>query len=199
MQGLAAIQCYIGILWDLVQKTAALPEEKVSVMLKLLDTWLEPSATFSEHKAARAHGKLVHASCVFRLIRPFLYAVARFTQGFKSKRAKLTPPTAVVVDLSWVHYIILSSPNTVPLMEPAPLDIGWSGDASSSFGIGVIIGSLSAVWKWAPGIRVGPKQQFDISWAEAVSVYLGLLLVASEGMADCTKGWTLLVRSDNTG
>src|SRR5882762_1849856 len=33
--------------------------------------------------------------------------------------------------------------------------------------IGIVIGKYWAVWKWAPNMKVGPKQAFDIGWAEA--------------------------------
>jgi len=35
---------------------------------------------------------------------------------------------------------------------------------------------LFAVWKYALGFQVGPKKAFDIGWAEAVVVELGLHL-----------------------
>lgn len=31
-----------------------------------------------------------------------------------------------------------------------------------------------AVWKWAPGFKVGTGREFDIGWAEAVAIELGL-------------------------
>ncbi|OSC96257.1 hypothetical protein PYCCODRAFT_1343752, partial [Trametes coccinea BRFM310] len=52
-----------------------------------------------------------------------------------------------------------------------PADIGWWGDASSSFGIGVVVSQFWGVW-----VSVGPGQRFNIGWAEAVAVELGLLM-----------------------
>ncbi|KAF8577820.1 hypothetical protein K439DRAFT_1318628, partial [Ramaria rubella] len=64
------------------------------------------------------------------------------------------------------------------LSQKDPANIGWWGDASTSFGIGVVLGHYWAVWKWAPDFKVSPKQPFDISWAEAVAVKLGLQLAS---------------------
>jgi hypothetical protein len=81
------------------------------------------------------------------------------------------------------------------------MDIGWWGDASTSFGIGIIIGQFWAIWQWAPGFRVGPKQAFDIGWAEAITVESGLCLALHLGLLNVTNdhGHLFLVRSDNAG
>jgi hypothetical protein len=65
----------------------------------------------------------------------------------------------------------------------------------------VIIGSYWAVWKGATSFKVGPQQDFDIGWAEAVAVELGLQLTLSLGIVGNGKlgGHTLLVWSDNAG
>jgi hypothetical protein len=101
--------------------------------------------------------------------------------------------------MSWVDFIISISPNEISLAHPEPIDIGWWGDASSSFGIGIVIGSRWAVWKWATGIRVSPKSTYDISWAKAVAVELGLCLAAGAGLLNTLRGQPVLVRSDNMG
>ncbi|PSR80886.1 hypothetical protein PHLCEN_2v6595 [Hermanssonia centrifuga] len=91
--------------------------------------------------------------------------------------------------------------NEMPLSSPEPLDLSWWGDASTSFGIGVVMGSFWGVWRWAPGTMVGPKKEFDIGWAEAVAVELGMhmaihhSLIASRPLHQNS----ILVRSDNSG
>jgi hypothetical protein len=89
----------------------------------------------------------------------------------------------------------------MPLAPPQPIDLQWWGDASTLFGIGIAIGSHWAVWKWAPGFRGSPLQDFDIGWAEAVAVELGLHLAIDLGLFTSTNqlGCTFLVHSDNTG
>jgi hypothetical protein len=90
----------------------------------------------------------------------------------------------------------------MPLATADPSDIGWWGDASTSFGIGVVIGKYWGVWKWAPGFEVGPKKSFDIGWAEAVAVEMGLRLALRYGLFKSeiqNHSRTFLVRSDNSG
>jgi hypothetical protein len=115
---LASTQRYIGFLWNLDARTAALPEEKVWAARALLRKWLTKGSVFLAHDAASAHGKLVHISCIYKLIHPFLRSIAHFAQSFSSGRAKLTPPTAVTADMSWVDFIVSISPNEIPLAHP---------------------------------------------------------------------------------
>jgi hypothetical protein len=169
--------------------------------LLLLEQWLTPGGSYLAHEAASLHGKLVHIPCIFPLIRPFLWGVASFAYNFQSPQVKLGVPPPLLADLSWVQFIIKNLPNEMPLASPEPVDLQWWGDASTSFGIGIVLGSHWAVWKWAPGFTVGPRQDFDIGWAEAVAVELGLRLAVSLGfLSDCpVGGHTFLVRSDNIG
>ena len=87
----------------------------------------------------------------------------------------------------------------MPLAPMQPVDLQWWGDTSTSFGIGVVVGSHLAVWKWAPSFRVGPRQAFNISWAEAVAVELGLRIAISLNFLSNSSiaDHTFLVRSDN--
>jgi hypothetical protein len=201
MRPLAVVQRYIGFDWNLESRTVALPPEKLSKTLLLLDQWLEPDKVFLAHNAASLHGKLVHISCIFPLIRPFLRNIATFALSYRNPRAKLHAPPALLADLSWVQFIIKNLPNEMPLASPQPIDLQWWGDASTSFGIGIAIGRYWAVWKWAPGFKVGPRQDYDIGWAEAVAVELGLRLAMSVNFLSNgkAKSHTFLVRSDNSG
>jgi hypothetical protein len=180
----AAIQRYIGFDWNLQARTVSLPQEKLTDTLGLLESWLIPTSTFSSRDAARLHGKLVHISCIFHLIRPFLRGVSDFTSSFTSPRARLHVPSSVAADLSWVQFLLQYMPNEIPLHSPEPLDLQWRGDASTSFGIGVIVSGHWAIWKWAPNFCVGPNQEHDIGWAEAVAVELGLRLALQLGLLD---------------
>ena len=120
---------------------------------------------------------------------------------FKSPLARIPILPPLRADLSWVQFIIRNLPNEISLASPDPIDLQWWGDASSSFGVGVTIGSHWAVWKWAPGFIVGPRQSYDIGWAEAVAVELGLRLAMDLNLFSATnhQGCSFLVRSDNAG
>lgn len=156
------MQRYIGFDWDLEHWCVSLPETKVNAISELIDTWTEPDARFTTHDASSLHGKLVHTSCIFALIRPFLRSISQFAGSFRSPMAKLHSPPSLTADLNWIRNIIAASPNTMPLVHQEPIDINWWGDASSSFGIGLIMGNRWGVWRWANGFEVGPKRRFDI-------------------------------------
>lgn len=177
----ASVQRYIGFDWNLDSKTVSIPLEKLTKTQALVTAWRNPGAKFSAEDASSLHGKLIHISCVFPMIRPFLRALSTFVSTFRSHRAKLSPPTGLIKDLCWVSELLSLLPNEIPLCSPHLSDIGWWGDASTSFGIGVVIGQSWAVWQWAPGFRVGPRLAFDIGWAEAVAVELGLRMALHLG------------------
>ncbi|KAI1785443.1 hypothetical protein LXA43DRAFT_928897, partial [Ganoderma leucocontextum] len=198
----ATMQRYIGFLWDLEHKTVAIPPEKVAAMLALLSHWSGSGFKALASEAASLHGKLVHLATIFRLLRPFTRSVALFAAGFRSHRARLHPPKDVLADIKWITWMLPILPNQLPLSSPSPVDLGWWGDASSSFGIGVVIGSFWAVWAWAPGFRVGPHcHGYDIGWAETVAVELALRIAIDHGLIEMrpSNSSRILVRSDNSG
>jgi len=199
----ATVQRYIGFDWDLDRKMVSLPTEKLAAILELMQQWILPNATFTASEAAHMHGKLVHIGCIFPLIRPFLRSIAFFAASFNSRKVKWHPRPSVITDIKWIYFIINESPNCRPLSDPTPIDIGWWGDASSSYGIGIIINHWWAVWRWAPGTRVGTGKdsQFDIGWAETVAVELGFRLGLTLGLLQPRENGRnkFLVRSDNLG
>lgn len=198
---LAFVQRFIGFDWDLQRRTVALPLEKLHKTQELVKLWLMEGHSANMKEAASLHGKLVHVGCIFPLIRPFLRSISAFTANFASPKAKLTLPRSMGADLSWIQFLLASLPNERPLASSALVDIQWWGDASSSFGIGIAIGHYWAVWRWAPGFKVGPKQAFDIGWAEAVAVELGLRIALAYGLlvSSSPARSQFLVRSDNSG
>lgn len=198
---LASRQRYIGFDWDLERKMVSIPEEKLHTTVQLAESWLPDNASFTMRQAAQLHGKLVHLSSIYPLIRPFLRHLSRFAGSFHSHRKALRVPKPVRSDIAWLLSLIRILPNELPITSPQPYDIGWWGDASTSFGIGVVVGKFWGVWAWAPGVSIGPGKQFDIGWAEAVAVELGLRMVINhELLRDCAEPVSkLLVRSDNMG
>ena len=155
---LASRQQYIGFVWDLEAKTVFLPEQKRARIDTLLADWVADDARFNAHDAASLHGKLVYTSSIYPLIRPFIRAASMFAHGFQSPRARLHPPRSLVNDIKRIHQLLIMLPPELPLSTPEPLDIGWWGDASSSFGVGVCVGHFWGVWSWTAGTKVGPCQ-----------------------------------------
>lgn len=198
---LSSRQRYIGFDWDLDRKTVSFPSDKLQATHDLIQAWLVPGAQFTMKEAFSLHGKLVHAATIYPLIRPFIRSVSCFSSGFRSPRARRWPIRSLQTDLSWIHRLLNLLPNELPLATPLVTDLGWWGDASSSFGVGVVVGQFWGVWQWSPGFQVGPRHSHDIGWAEAVAVELGLLMLLHHGfLANLTASQScLLVRSDNSG
>ncbi|KAG1868022.1 hypothetical protein C8R48DRAFT_671520 [Suillus tomentosus] len=61
-----------------------------------------------------------------------------------------------------IFELLDSLPRSAPLCNPIPINLNCWGNASTSFGIRLVIGHCWAVWKWAPGFRVGPGLRYDI-------------------------------------
>lgn len=200
---LASCQRYLGFDWDLTTKSVSFPAEKLKALRDLLSLWLTSRGSgnkFSSHDAAHLHGKLVHAATIFPIIRPFLRSTSHFATRFQSTRARLHAPSPVLSDLQWIFDILLQVPNQLALSQSTPVDLNWWGDASTSFGIGVIAGPFWAAFRWASPLMVGPSCEFDIGWAEAVAVEMGLRLVIETGqLSAAAMSNQFVVRSDNTG
>src|SRR6202034_958298 len=75
-----------------------------------------------------------------------------------------------------------------PVISP----VSFWVDASSSWGIGVILGDEWDFWKLRPDWDKGGR---NIGWAEMVAIELGLLLAVHRGHSDTH----FLVKSDNQG
>ena len=197
----ATRQRFTGFIWDLERRSVSMPSEKMEQTRNLIDTWLAMGHKATMKEAAHLHGKLIHIATIFPLIRPFTRTIAMFAARFRSPRAKLRCPDPVQADLRWTRQLLDKLPNEMPLTRPEPADIGWWGDASSSFGIGVVVGPFWGIWRYARGVEVGPRKQYDIGWAEALAVEVGLQMAEQHGVlarAQTIAG-RILVRSDNEG
>ncbi|KAF5371897.1 hypothetical protein D9757_010604 [Collybiopsis confluens] len=168
------IQQYIGFVWDLGRKVVSLPPGKLNAIVVLMKEWRVAGGHFSASNALSLQGKLIHISCIYPLIRPFIASAGFFARSFRSVHAKLGVPSHLDADLSWILWLLEVLPNEMPLASSTPFDLGIWGDASSSYGIAIVIDCYWAVWTWAPGFKIGPKHRYDIGWAEAVAVELAL-------------------------
>ena len=125
LQPLSPIQQYISFNWNLTARAVSLPSEKASHIQSLLHHWLLEDMRVTEHKAASLHGKLVHISCIYPLIQPFLCSLSYFSHKFKSFHALLCPPSPVIADLHWIISMLDKLPNKLPLMQSSPVDLDW--------------------------------------------------------------------------
>ena len=197
LRPLRAVQRYIGFDWDLSRKAVSLPLDKLASMRELVALWLSENHKVSHKDTLVLHGRLVFVASIFHLIRPYLPSLIHFASSFHDTRSKLHVTRSLQKDLQWIQHLLHILPNTMPLSLPDPVDLDWWGDASTSFGIGVVIGSHWAGWRWAPGFQPGPRTAFSIGWAEAVAVELGVRLLIHLGLHTHTDCRRFLIRSDN--
>jgi len=65
-------------------------------------------------------------------------------------------------------------------------------DASSSWGISIILGKIWYAWSLTPGWRAKGR---DISWAESITLEMAMLILTNEEYHDCS----VIVQGNNTG
>lgn len=187
---------YLGFLWDLPARTVSLPEEKrvrylakVEALLAVIDAGKQ--VTYSD--AMSVNGTLSHIAFVYPQGRAYLTSLSAFTAKFPSRLALRWPPHSLVSDLRW-WLDTLRAPGVYRSLTPRGelRDLGISVDASTSWGVGVVIGGKVDAWKLRSGWK---SERRDIGWAEMVAVELAVRHVEGMGLRDCD----ILVLSDNMG
>jgi hypothetical protein len=187
------------LLWDLRHRRVSLPEEKrekylarVRGMLKTMRARL----AFSLLALQELHGALCHLCFVYRDGRSRVAVFSNAMAGFKGNsltRRHLS--NTALKTLIWWENKLADASFFRQLAPIGPLrDLGIYVDASTSWGVGIIIGSswyaipLKADWKsLLPG--------HDICWLEAVAIELLFMFLDQLDIQDMH----LLVRSDNKG
>ena len=99
----------------------------------------------------------------------------------------------MITDLNW-WLMKLSQPNVARTLHPhGPLqDLGLYVDASTSWGIGIVIGDEWAAFRLSPSWKVPGR---DICWLETVAIELLVYFLEAKGLRDTH----LLIHSDNQG
>ena len=186
---------YLGFIWDLANKTVQIPFSKKVRYLSKLEPWVV-GQKFSRKEAESVLGTLVHCSLAVPNGRSRLPSISRFTTSFNylsSPFARRTPNPSVLSDINWwrtqLSDVFCGSTLSKP---PVTNSIEFWVDASSSWGIGIILGDEWDAWKLQPGWDKGGR---NIGWAEIIAIELGLLFAIHRGHSDIH----FLVKSDNQG
>jgi hypothetical protein len=182
---------YSGFVWDLPNKRVSLSDKKRLKHLTKLDNFLSLS-TVNEKDVASLHGTLQHISFVYRDGRAYLPALSHMASHFTNHWSRHHISSAVRNDILWWKKT-LSFPSTSRSLLPrlqAGYDI-WV-DASTSWGIGILIDQQWMAWKLRSGWDTEGR---DIGWAESVSVELAVLWITEQNLTDRE----ILVHGDNTG
>jgi hypothetical protein len=97
----------------------------------------------------------------------------------------------VFADLALWVLTLRSFENTRIVNYGPPVDVGWVGDNSTSFGIGILIGKRWAQFK----LHKTGSNTMRISYLETVAIRLGLLMILK---VRNQRGNTLILWTDNT-
>jgi hypothetical protein len=111
--------------------------------------------------------------------------------GFPNKWVQHHIPSSVQIDLIWWSQTLsLTSTSHSLLPRTHLMDEIWV-DASTSWGIGLLINKSWAAWKLLPNWNMNSR---DIGWAEAIAVELATLWVIEQLHHDAE----ITIFSDNT-
>ncbi|POV95200.1 hypothetical protein PSHT_15787 [Puccinia striiformis] len=188
-------QKYIGFIWNGSKRTVRLPTEKKYERVQQLKAFLQPDTVFTFNQVEVLAGRLNHVSSLLPQLRCYLNAIYRWLYGWHNRRHPLPVPADAKEDIEMWFQTLLSYDETRIIRSPSPTEIGWVGDASTGFGIGILVGSRWAQFQLTKEWRFGPGSDQDIGWLETVAVRLGLLVLAKLG---ALPGKQFIVWTDNT-
>ena len=115
-----------------------------------------------------------------------------FLSKFPNKFVKHHLPTQAWCHLTWWHDLLLLL-NVSRLLEPLPcLDPDIWVDASSSWGLGLVVNNAWATWCLLPGWNTNG---YDIGWAEGIALEMAIYWLVLSKFHDTD----IIVHSNNTG
>lgn len=186
---------YLGFLWNISDRTVQLSEAKKIKFANRCTSWL------SEHKrtlksAQILLGSLNHCCLIYRSARTRLHHLRSFVARFPpdaSPFLSISIPILLKSDISWWN-AELSKPffGCSVASPPSILPLDIFVDASTSWGIGILINS-----KWA-AFKISSEafsSALSIGWAEMVAVELAVSLLCSVH----PRKSHFLIHSDNQG
>jgi hypothetical protein len=187
---------FIGFRWDLPGKLVSLPTDKRLKFHNRVRNFLD---RFSGHRCSlldvqKIHGSLCHIAFVYVQGRSRLPSLSNFISSFNDNEyIRRYPSRSMITDLKWWLYTLDDPMLYRKLLPRSPCqDLGIFVDASTSWGIGIIIGG-----KWM-AFRLHEKWKIegrDICWLETVAVEILIYILEAMGISNTT----LLIHSDNQG
>lgn len=186
---------YVGFAWHLLEKKVSLPETKRTKYEAKISTFL---ATYSTSPAPlrdilSIQGTLSHITFVIPAGRSHLTSISHCVSLYTSTHQRRYLSHSAITDLRWWLSALHAEDISRSLVSRGPAkDYSLWVDASSEWGIGVLINGRWAAWRLANGWKHDGR---DIGWAETVALELALLCL--EAMDVCDSD--VIVRSDNQG
>lgn len=172
-------QRYVGFVWNTRDHTVRLPVEKLSERKKLVKDLLVQDSSWAHHTIESAIGKMVHTVYLVPHMRAYMCSLYRWLKDWTNKAALRKTPENVRTDLKEWEWCLDTFDSRPLIPSPTAVDVAWVGDASSSFGVGVLVGRHWACFElekdWQSRDLVDGRR--SIAWAETVAIRLGLLVL----------------------
>lgn len=187
-------QKFIGFIWNAQEKTVRLPSAKLEQRKEELNEFWEKSL-WNKNQVEKINGKLNHLTLILPQLKPYLSANYRWLASW-GRCSNRKVPQDVMDDMNFWRKTLASIEPTRLIPNTVEKCVGWVGDASSEYGIGIIIGKKWAQFEWKDGWKTPedmPKR--SIAWGETVAIRLGLLVLKT--LYD-VEGNTFSCLSDNT-
>jgi hypothetical protein len=173
---------YNGYLWNIKSKRVSLPIPKIEKYLVALSGW-ETGSKRSIGDARSLAGKLNHTAFVLPLRRSKIVAINNFISTFRNADNNFitrSVPKKVIDDIGWWKTTLNSGEvGRMIKVRGDTSDVTIWVDASTSWGIGVIIGSKAASWKWSSEVTGDYAQ---ISFGEMVAIEVMLYGLVALGL-----------------
>lgn len=132
-------QKFIGFIWNGMNKTVRLPEIKLEERKGQIKEVLIGDL-FSFNQIEIFVGLLNHVSYLLPQLKCYLCGLYRMKKNWHNKAARRHIDQDVREDLEFWKLTLASFKHLRLITSPIPLEIGWVGDASTSYGIGILLG-----------------------------------------------------------
>jgi hypothetical protein len=185
---------YTGFHWDLANKRVSLSQKKRLKYLGKVSRFLAAadSGKVKLPAVSSIHGTLQHVSFVYRDGRSFLPSLTSMISHFPNEFVSHSLTSSARNDLQWWEHALSLPDVSRSLLMRKTMDLDVWVDASTDFGIGILIGSCWAAWRLLPGWKAEGR---DIGWAESIAIEFACMwLVSQHDLLDVD----IIIHGDNT-
>lgn len=189
-------QKYLGFIWNGKDKTVRLPVEKIEQQIQNIKDLLS-GAKWKKKEVDKFVGRLGHTTYILPDMRCYMKELYGWKEAWRNPEARRGITEAVKEDLEEWLKVLESFEHMRIIPDTKAIDIGWVGDASTSFGVGVLVGQHWAQFKLKPKWNEVGKDMVkrNIAWLETVAVRLGILMNLK---LRNVRGKGFIVWTDNT-
>ncbi|CEL60034.1 hypothetical protein RSOLAG1IB_12294 [Rhizoctonia solani AG-1 IB] len=187
---------YLGFNWNIPERSVSISAKKREKFLARIESW-SGADKVSLKVTQELIGSLVHCTNVIVDGRAWLAGLIRFSASFphahKFRHVTRAKPDYATHDVLWWRDKFTTGACTRILSLPPPtFPQEFYMDASTSFGIAVIVNNHWAAWRLMQGWKADGR---DIGWAELSALEMTLESAIAYGI----RNSTLHFRSDNQG